>query len=250
MSSRLLRRKFAPPAKLIGSSLLNNLYAAWPLDEASGSRVDVIGGRNLTPQGSTAAAAGKHNNCTSHPDTTAYLVSPATLTLGQDDSGVSWSCWVRRSVPDTNTCGAFNAATATSPSWGIRSNVTSGTLNVFIRDGTNTQVSISPASGNVCNDAWHLVIMVWNENHDKKLHLYVPTYGLSFESAVQGSELLWTTAINHAVHVGRAASTTFPWGDAGVNAYVDEPYIWSRALTLAERTDLYNAGAGKFYPFG
>jgi hypothetical protein len=34
-----------------------------------------------------------------------------------------------------------------------------------------------------------------------------------------------------------------------VNGQIDEVAIWSRVLTSDERTELFNAGAGKFYPF-
>src|SRR5690606_33503128 len=37
--------------------------------------------------------------------------------------------------------------------------------------------------------------------------------------------------------------------DSIINGQVDEVYCWNRVLTADERTELYNAGAGKFYPF-
>src|SRR5690606_34680305 len=76
--------------------------------------------------------------------------------------------------------------------------------------------------------------------------------GLSFLIVNNGSpEVLPVASIHktsHAFRIGAHSSASSPV-DSVLDGQVDEVLCWNRLLTSEEIAELYNAGAGKFYPF-
>ena len=212
------------------SPLLTGLLAYWNLD--NNSWLDSSGnGRTL-----------------SNPDAVGNLVG--IINYGGDFSGnklscssfvnglpaFSTSCWVYKQSgngpweADSDRIlsswgdggNAFILTYQDGGGFGPGMNVLISTENGLVRLNVNSELS---------NDTWY--------------H-FVFTYDGSTMKLYQNASLIGSESAD-----GNIISTTDPFAIGGDYYYgkIDEVGAWNRALTGAEITSLYNAGAGKTYPF-
>lgn len=233
------------------STLGNGLIHYYTLDEPTGSFIDSVGSKNLTRSGSgVTSVAGKHGNAARFTTSSGNAFNVTGYALGQTTDGVCWAWWAYRDTqPVTNVASMLAYPSTTNTVWDFSMTTSANRLGGNVKCAVNPSVSVAPSVAPGLYGAWHLFVVNWNENHDKKLHMYCISLGTSGVSAgTGGSELLFNGTAGFAIARGGVTGTQ-PFGVTGVVAMIDEVGVWNRWLTLAERNDLYHAGAGKFYPF-
>lgn len=224
-----------------GSSLLNGLVGYWPLEEASGTRVDATGrGNDLTSNNSVGQAAGKVGNCATFVAASSQslsLVDNADLSTGDVDFTVA--CWVNFATTGTFQMmlskGDAGSGSAIKLGEYFLYRWTDGFLYFDVGNGTVS--GQAGPSGAVSLSAWHFVVG-WHDSVANTVNLQVDN-GTVFSTSYSSGSI---DTVN-AFRLGASASTQF------LNGSLDEVGFWRRILTAGERTSLWNAGAGRTRPF-
>jgi hypothetical protein len=229
-------------------TLNNGLRAVYHLEEAAAPWIDSCGGNNLANvAGSPVQATGKNGYCLSFPASTANVYG-ASILPGRTGDGFCAAIWVNRSAAGASLRGICGSPATSNPAWAVRISATTGRANVYVRDEGGNVVNVAAAGGPLCDGAWHLLIMNYNEAGDKKTHVYVPDASYSGVSTPTGAypklfdDSVWGGG---GVRIGK--ESTYYFGEAGVTALADELMLWDRYLVAGERTDLFAGGAGLFY---
>lgn len=224
------------------SSLLTSIAAYWALEEASGTRVDATGrGNDLSPVNTPGNAAGKVGNGYAGVfanSTYLSLADSADLSMGDIDFTIA--CWVKFSEPVATTSGFITKwnDSANNREWflgkfssrfqfGISSN---GTLETF-RQATTF--------GAPLQNTWYFIV-AWHDSVANTINIQV------------NDGVVDSTAYALGGRDGTAAFRLGAYRDTAFNfltGTIDEPGVWKRVLTVAERTALYNSGNGRTYPF-
>ena len=215
----------AGAAAVVKSTLVNNLVSYWPLNEQSGTRVDVVGANDLTdnntvgavnrgPQGTVASFVGAN---------TEYLSGSAVATSGD----FSVALWAKPATVGS----AILLGVDSTNYWYVNNGVDGEKVSLWLNDSVsgaaNTQ-SIAAANG-----AWHLIYVDYRAS--------TKTGRIS----VNGGALEESTALTNGLKYGTAFTI-------GGNQY-DDTFLgfacgaWSRVLTAPEVISLFNAGNGKKY---
>ena len=225
--------------KAVISTLSNGLYAVY---KGESNANDSLGTYNGTAQGGLTYTAGKSGNCFVPNGTTGYISLPnnALNGLGQTFTIAVW----------------FNPSSVTSGYHTIFSTVDSGfaygwELDSF-NDGTaltfqlynTTQVNLVAGVGTISRNAWSLILIERIAGTSTKMYV--------------NDTLVASNTSNVDARYGAtmyASLGALKYGTSNVGQYLsanynfDEVAFHSRALTTQEKTELYNAGTGKFYPY-
>ena len=204
------------------ATLLTGLIAHWKLNETSGTRADShTNGYNLTDingMGYTTAVLGNGMSTAGEDD---YL----STSLTWDSPSRAASVWFRRSSAIFE--GGYPAYTYL---------MLSG-LGITMRDdGALFWDDVLPVSPPYNDDTWHHLALVYASTTE--------TFSYYIDGALQDSGPL-AGPLAGATSLGLA----YPNGFANGPIDMDSVSIWSRALTAAEITTLYNGGAGLDYQF-
>lgn len=209
------------------STLSNGLIHYWNLNETAGARANAI-----TPAWTLAGGdygAGKRGNA-------AYIDLDNSLTRNslagsQLGSGsFTIALWVKFTTVGTTEL--FEVLYAPALPRELR--VEGGAYNFSLWDSSfNHAQADGPA---VTTGVWHSVV-AWFDTVTMKTYL-------SIDNA---APVVSAVALVDLADAG-TCSLTVNTPDTTV-ALIDEIAVWNRALISDERTELYNGGAGKFYPF-
>lgn len=217
-------------------ALTTNLEVYLKMDESSGTPAD--SSSNAFTQGSsgTTYGAGKINNgCIFTGATPTYVTLSASVPTPND---VTIACWVK-----------FNNITASKVVWCEGANgyadiefdgSVSGALRIFCQTSGTGRTGFSTAGSTVTTGVWYYLVY-------------------RYDSAT-GFVDLW---INNVRQIHQSMTGTQSWTIARTNwslggynqvfanfsGTMDEFGLWSRALSDAELTTLYNSGNGVQYPF-
>ncbi len=229
-------------------ALITNIVAYWKLDESSGNASDsTAGARTLTNTGTASYAAGLINNGIDLGTTnTTKWLNYGTDNLGIDGGAITISGWVN-----------------------INTQISSGFQTLFAQGSTNTftcnYVEYEYNAGTRRLDFYREKGAVGTEGPTYNITLtpgtwyhVVYTYdGTNVRGYVNGSLVAGPTAASGSgssvMTNGLGIGDRFYAGSAlgnKISAKLDEVGVWSRALSGAEITSLYNGGIGVQYPFG
>lgn len=220
------------------SPLLTGLVAYWKVEEASGTRNDAHGSNHLTDNNTVGSAAGKLGNAAQFVAANSEYLSIA------DNAGLSMGAGVRFTLaawvyPDTTTAIqniiAKRSSGAGSYEYFLRLDSTDARLYVS-SDGSAIAFVATP-TGIVAAGVWSL-IFAWYDGANLNIQVNNGT--------------IYQTAYTADVFNGTAPFLigSFDTGASEFwNGRIDEPAIWKRVLTADERSQLWNGGAGKSYPF-
>lgn len=212
-------------------ALTDNLISYWKLD---GNSNDSVASNNGTDTAITYSAGnGKivqgagFNGSTSNID----IGSPASL---DDLSVLSYAFWI-----NVSSLAAEIMPISKNYKWfRVR---TDGTIESSIGASGTTNSSIS--TNTVSTSTWYHIVFTYDDAGDRKGHIYLNgsevTYGT--QTACTGT-ITADNAFNQ--FIGQYQGGLFRW-----NGAIDEVGIWSRVLSGAEITQLYNSGSGLSYPF-
>lgn len=220
-------------------ALTDNLVSYWKLDESSGNASDSVGG-NTGVNTDVTYSAGKINNGGVFNGTSALLAC-GTTSIPTGDFSVS--LWFK--LADQTTNGMLfsicdNNATSLNNRIEVRANDTgAGQMSLT---GWFSPTNYALTNGVNYNDSTfhHLVAMRSGANWS----MYIDGALVAGPTSKSSTALIVNWMTVGALRYGSTPS---------INSYykgdLDEVGIWSRVLSGAEVTELYNSGSGIQYPF-
>lgn len=231
----------APFGFMKSSSTLNDgIIAYWKLDEASGTRSDSKGSNHLTDTNTVTAAAGVISNAAEFvAPTKEYLQIADNAALSVGDQDFTFCAWVKLTTKtDYRTILGKSKYSAAAPyEYWMDYDFGVNRFRFFASDGTNYGFAIANNLGIPSTGTWYFVVG-WHDAAANTVNISVNDGTVNSVSYTFGS------------HDGQSA---FRIGGTGavsnMDGLIDEVGFWKRVLTASERTQLYNAGAGRTYPF-
>ncbi len=222
------------------STLLDGLVSYWTLDELSGVRYDTINypdGNNLTDNNTVGySIAGQSGTAASFVAGNLEWLSHATPVIPAD-SDFTVAHWQFVAAGETST-GMIpwktNGSLQNDQHGVFFEPVNGANHRLYNRRGYGTGIEIGDNRG-----AWILVIYqyVIGTTTSKVMGM-----GTAENSGVWSADSVNAEGNNTEFDIGGPDAVY-------MNGKIDEVAVWSRVLTDDERTELYNSGAGKFYPF-
>lgn len=235
-------RRIVSPTSSSSSTLMVDILAYWKLDETTGDRIDSHGTNLLT-----ANVAPSYTN---------GVISNAVRTSGPNNSGV------RRVDGPVFDRGDSDFTFA---GW-FKLYLTNGFYYLLSKEGTSQYEYSLTYDNSTDRITWR----IWSNCAGSGNRDVVASNFGSPGTNSANFIVMWFDTTNNVVGVSvndgtpnTTSTTNFPCaststfylctvsftGTPSINGYVDEVGYWSRVLTSAERTELYNSGAGKTYPF-
>ena len=225
------------------TTLSTGLTHYWKLDEASGNAIDSVGTLTLTNNNSATYVSGFINNAANFVrNNTQYLktttdIHPTTLT------SYSVSFWVNQaSQPSEGEIQTWFVNSDAPGSFEIRYDnaLTPGTKQIQVRQFSSSggQYFINH-NINLNTSAWYFITLTWDGT---QIQLYVNGVAAENPTAINS---IYIEPLNGGLGIGLfPANLVHP-----LDGKIDEVGFWARALNSSEVTQLYNAGAGRTYPF-
>jgi len=221
-------------------ALTDNLVSYWQLDETSGARVDAHSSNDLTDNNTVLYGTGIISNAGDFEtgNTESLSITDGSQT-GLDLSGdFSFSLWFK---PESSIEAPLIAKGYSSGNYGYR-------LFTSNDGGAGLHLMLSSNGSSATFRSWS-----WSDTPGTWYHIVV-TYTASTHTAeafIDGSSLGTVDMVVTSIHNSNqsfyiASDDSAPATQDGL---IDETGIWTKVLSGAEITELYNAGAGLAYPF-
>jgi len=204
------------------SSLLSDLLAYWNLD--NNSWLDSSGnGRTLINNNGVGNSSGIINNGAIF-DSSNWLKANSNITFG---ASATICAWVK-----TTTDEGYRVIFASNENYDNNFQaVFNPTGQIYFESGGVDPIT---SSASLNDDNWHFVVLKYGSG----------TIELIIDNVSIGTSSYTYPSYNVGFFIGANNN-----GDSTYIGRIDEVGAWSRALTGGEITSLYNAGAGKTYPF-
>ncbi|NTW32439.1 MAG: hypothetical protein HGB12_07420 [Bacteroidetes bacterium] len=221
-----------------------NIVAYWKLDEASGSASDISGNSNTLTNANVTYGTGNINNGAIFNSTTDHLSRAYNNFDFERTDPFSISLWINKvTLVDNNFMISHQI---TGGTWNGYSLYLSAAGQVYCDIYSNTSsncIAIKTTSNYVTSTGtwYHIVLTSSGSSTVAGIKIYVN--GVSRALTVVSDNL--TASIKNTTDLvlgNRSDGYNF-------TGTIDEVGIWSRSLTAAEITTLYNSGAGLQYPF-
>jgi len=213
----------AAPVNGGGNSLLTGLQAFYKLSDLTDSSGNNL---TLTNNGDVTFASGKIGNAATLDGINQTLST--TLNGGGYVSGTSVSMWMKK-TGSKSTCGLIQAVDGDFSGWTV---INEGDSGWFLLAGSGSGWSLQTSSFLGIDDSWHHVAIIFDPSN---INIYIDGSLIAQETAVD-----YTTAsikIGSYDYFSGSTSQTF---DGQIDAFG----VWSRALSDAEVSALYNSGNG------
>lgn len=211
-------------------AVFDDIISYFKFDESSGTAADSVSGVNpLTNTGSVLFSAGKSNNAIVLTTTGQKMAKSSNFGIASSSTAFSWSFWVKMTSEIGSSAVYFLS---------LQIGVGAGYENIQYEYNAGSRRVSAENSGARCTAA---LGTVWN-------HIVYTRTALGVTKIYVNGVLGGTTGTVVASGGGSAefsvqATTSF-------EHMIDELGFWSRDLTLAEVTALYNSGNGYSYPSG
>lgn len=226
---------------ITGSVWASSLVAAYTYEAGGNLGLDSAGSNNLTNNNAATQVTGRVSNgvnFTAANSQSLSRASNASLVL----AGTSWelTTWVK--FTSRPLAGNFPGIVG---KWGA-----AGLEYLLYYDGTTSRMSgLATADNSTQVKVDHTLI---SDGTWYFLDLYFDLPATTLHLNVDGAPATGTASAALAgTYAGTSAfvvgSTAF--GAPYLDAVVDSTHLWRRLLTPIERAQLYNAGAGREYPF-
>lgn len=216
-------------------SVITGLNNYWPHDEASGNALDVHGSRPLTDETGVASTTGKVGNARDFEASSNDRMSSAdNADLSMGDIDFEFALWLKPEslVSFPGVFGKYAASDATDE-YLLYSD--GSIFKWVVWNPSSTATTVSSTFGTLSTATWYFVTCGYDSALD-----------LAFMTVNAGTP-------DTQPHAGgvRDGTNTFYTGAFLATRWdglIDEFGLWkNRVLTPAERTWLYNAGAGRSY---
>lgn len=218
------------PAPVSGQTLLDDLVAYWSLEEASGNAIDAHGSNDLTDTNTVGAGTGKVNGARDFEHgSTEYFEIGDNTDLSMGDIDMTMALWVQ--FESAATYDIVGKGGAEYLGWFDAANQ----LRFRINSADRVSKAFTPTLA-----TWYFLVFY----HDAVNNVV----GISVDAGA-ATTASYSSGIadgSGPFDIGTsAADTSFSF-----DGLIDEVGVWKRLLSPAEKTELYNAGAGLAYPFG
>ena len=225
-----------------GNPLWDSLYAVY---KAESNANDELGVYNGTAQGGLTYTAGKSGNAFTGNGTTGYVSLPDN-SFNSLTNDFSVSAWINvNSLTGNQTIFSnlsYNNSNTLSNGFSIL--MRNGFLYFEIYSNTGVFTQLLYASLLSTNTWYNIVI---TRKYSTRSRIYI-----NGSQVTANTSSLDPTFITTLIPIPSSicawkynASNTINY----LNGKVDEVNVWTKELTSTEVTELYNAGAGKFYPY-
>ncbi len=216
----------------VGTDITGSLVSFWELDEQpSGTRIDVYSSNNLSDNNTVTSIAGLISNAALFNDANSEYLSSSSTDFDLTDS-FTISGWVYFNNYDTSQAIVSRYVGSGPNRWSLHFN--SAQSRIEWQMGVNTYAVLQEPSA----EAWHFYC-AWFDDDVDKIYLQIDN-GTINEIAVATPP----ASATRDFHLGAQ-------NDAGMTMFLDGRLdhwgVWSRILTIAERTYLYNSGVGRPY---
>lgn len=226
------------PTPTVATSLTQGLQSYWQLNERWGLRLDRVGVNYLTDINTVTRAAGKLTYAAEFAAASQqYLTIADNPSLSTGDVDFTLAAWVyltdksgSRGIIAKSTGGSFDTF-----EYGLDYYKTLDTFRLLVSNGTTAAAATwnpSPAL-----NTWYWIV-AWHDSTNDQICIQVnngPPNCTPYTAGGFDSPFPFTIGRNYGAWV---------W-----NGRIDGAGFWKRVLTPAERTALYNSGAGCDYPF-
>lgn len=215
-------------------TILTSLASYWNMDEASGVRADALGVSPLTDNNTVTAVAGKVGNAAQFVKANAEYLShadSADLRVGVAD--FTFAFWYQRTL----AFATFGLVLAKGGQQDYTCDNNAGSLRFYTRNGGAFPTATWGSA--LTTGQWYFVVG-WRDGTAQTVNLQLDN-GAVVSASLAGAPVANDTA---GVFAFGAASG----GGSPTDQLIDEAGFWKRVLTPAERTRLYNGGAGVTYP--
>jgi hypothetical protein len=229
-------------------ALIDNILAYWKLDEASGNPVDATGGgKTLTNTNSVGFAAGLINNGADFgvANTNKQLIR--TGLIGTDGT-YSVSLWVKLRTEITSGVYTFITVSTESNALDIAYEYNGGTRRIRGTRGKNFLPYVyADKTVTLGTSNWHHLVLTYSGS---ALKLYINGVLEASPAASGNGSGVWVPG-GGGITVGCTHDANNPSSSFAnyASTYIDEIGLWSRDITQAEVTQLYNTGLGNQYDF-
>ncbi len=225
-------------------SLDTNQLHVWHFNESSGNAADSVGSMTLTNNGSIPYGAGLLGNCAifSNSGSNDYFNnSAAPFWTSATPGAYTINFWTQVTAPPpTNNANVWLNTDGSSNPGSVRMLYQDNSGTPFLRFShffpTNVGIQ-TDFTTTLSTNTWYMITMVWT--------------GTSLILYLNGSSVATNSAVGFAANDG-GSSFTRVGGQASTDSApgkLDEYGVWTRALSGAEITQLYNGGAGLAYPY-
>jgi hypothetical protein len=230
----------APAIKASYSTLHDNLVAFYKMDEPAGMRLDSYGSNHLTDNNTVTQAVGKVGAAAQFTAANSeYLSAADSAALSTGDVDFTFCVWVYADSFGSTRIILAKSNGATSGEFFLGYNSAANRFRFAIENGATFVTVDANVLGAPSTATWYFIV-AWYDTTANTVNIQVNNG--TANSAATGATVPADTAVAFTV-----GSTSVP--DLYWDGRVDGLGFWKRVLTAAERTELYNGGAGKPYPF-
>lgn len=223
--------------------LTTDLISFWKLEESSGTRVDVVKAYDMSDNNTVTQAAGKIGNSAQFTRANSeWLERADNSDLSTGANSFSVTAWVYLDTK-TNTmaiASKTDGVTAGDSEYLLWYDTAADRFKFSTYDDLGTEtVATASTFGAPATATWYLVIGTRTQGS--------LTIGISVNAGTQDTavETLAPPDTTAAIRLGANDATEINFWDGRIDAVG----FWKKALSADERTSLYNAGAGREYPF-
>lgn len=218
-------------------AITDNLVVYWPLEESTGTRLDLQGSNDLTDVDSVGVAAGKVGLAADF--TTGYLTASnsSDLQLGGTDFTISlWAKFVTFGSFSTTLVSKRDTGNTAYEWWIDARDGSPDYLRFIVFSGGTPYIVGAQGSTDATTGVWYHIVARWNNT--TKLQELIINDGTPVTATRTGvtinnnTDPVW---LGQAQHGGSITKH---------NGRTDEVAIWKRVLTDEEVTWLYNSGYG------
>jgi hypothetical protein len=214
------------------ATLTNNLVSYWKLDETSGVRYDSVttSANDLTDNNTVGVSlAGPSGTVAQFTAANSESLTGSSLTLGAE---ASIATWVKISS-FTNYMLLFGTSDGTNRGMELYAGATSNNINAVQH---NSGVGEFGATlNNNITDTWMFLVATYSQSGDNKVHLWKDGVDVAQSLAVTGTP----------GHIGPLGMGNWAFGASTQNN--GPSGVWTRSLSAADITSLFNSGIGKSY---
>lgn len=225
-------------------ALTDNLQSYWSLDESSGNAVDAVASNTLTNNNTVSFGTGKISNCadfgssnTNKSLSTTTAVGPASFA-----SAVSYAFWVNvTTAPGVGVDQYLFFNDFSDGNMRVQYENDGGTLKVIIVRGSGGFVNAAANTYTLTTGTWFHIAFTYAGSGTGAGVCYI-------NGSAQGTTLTSTTTTGGGIGPEFAIGLRKADGTNPYSGKIDEFGVWTRELTSAEVSQLYNGGAGLAYP--
>ena len=226
------------------STLLTNLYAVY---KAESNANDSLGVYNGTAVGGLTYTAGKSGNAFTFNGSNAYVnYADNSFNFTGDFSVNLWVYF--NSSPSGTQYDVIQSARQNSINTGWKFIVRLGKPELQIYNNSAQFVAWYTAGLDLVANTWYNLSIVKKTGQAPT----IMSNGTYYTVSVRASNSSITEAQYTSPCYSVMGAAKYDTGSLGnympSNSNLDEVALWNKALTTQEETDLYNSGAGKFYP--